>query len=155
MSLATHPVEDLVAQARGDLMELVPDYVYMMVTKDKYELPIAVADSVSELSKITGYKRQTISETMCRKNPAYHWQFRKVQVGMKEKAKSKVKFHNPIRIEQLDMNGNVINVFESMAIAAKSTGVCMSGISLCASGVRKQAGGFKWRKVVESNNDST
>ena len=140
---------------RGSNKMLVPDYVYMMVTKDKYELPIAVADSISELSQITGFRKQTISETMCRKNPKYHWQFKKVQVGMKEKTNNSIKIRNPIRIEQLDMDGNVINVFKSMANAAKSTGVCISSISLCASGVREQAGGFKWRKVVESNNDST
>lgn len=31
--------------------------IYMQVTNDKYELPIAIADSVAELSRITGKKK--------------------------------------------------------------------------------------------------
>ena len=34
--------------------------IYMAVTKDKYELPYAIADSPSMLAKITGEKSQTI-----------------------------------------------------------------------------------------------
>lgn len=29
--------------------------IWMMVTRDKYELPLAVADTARELSEITGY----------------------------------------------------------------------------------------------------
>ena len=32
------------------------DYVYMKITKDKYELPVAVAESTTELAKICGLK---------------------------------------------------------------------------------------------------
>lgn len=32
------------------------DYVYMKITKDKYELPVAVAESTIELAKICGLK---------------------------------------------------------------------------------------------------
>lgn len=38
--------------------------VYMQVTQDKYELPVAVADSIAELSKMTGKSATTISSTM-------------------------------------------------------------------------------------------
>lgn len=31
-----------------------PDTVYMMVTHDKYELPLAIADSAEELARIVG-----------------------------------------------------------------------------------------------------
>ena len=34
--------------------------VYMEVTQDKYELPVAVADSVKELAKLVGVKKDTI-----------------------------------------------------------------------------------------------
>lgn len=34
--------------------------VYMKVTRDKYELPIAVADSVRELSRMTGTTENSI-----------------------------------------------------------------------------------------------
>ena len=43
--------------------------LYLMTTQDKYELPLAVADSVAELSKMSGTKAKTISEALChRKN---------------------------------------------------------------------------------------
>ena len=32
------------------------DYVYMKITKDKYELPVAVAESTTELAQICGLK---------------------------------------------------------------------------------------------------
>lgn len=38
--------------------------VYMEVTKDKYELPVAIADTISELSQITGASNNTISSTI-------------------------------------------------------------------------------------------
>lgn len=35
--------------------------VWMMVSQDKYRLPEAIANSVSELSRITGHNMNTIS----------------------------------------------------------------------------------------------
>jgi ribosomal protein L7Ae-like RNA K-turn-binding protein len=35
-------------------------FVYMKVTKDKYELPVAIADSAKELAEICGTKRTNI-----------------------------------------------------------------------------------------------
>lgn len=35
--------------------------MYMMVTKDKYELPIAVAPTIAELSRMTGISTNAIS----------------------------------------------------------------------------------------------
>ena len=39
-------------------------YLYVATTKDRYELPIAVADSVSELAEMLGMKPTTISITI-------------------------------------------------------------------------------------------
>lgn len=43
--------------------------VYMEVTKDIYELPVAIADTVKELARIRNVNPLTISSTMvhCRK----------------------------------------------------------------------------------------
>lgn len=38
--------------------------VYMKVTKDEYELPMAVADSVSLLARKLGISKSTIESTM-------------------------------------------------------------------------------------------
>lgn len=53
-------------------------FVYMMVTKDKYELPLAVVDSAEELSKISGKSVNTIRSSACHvktgklKHSAFH-----------------------------------------------------------------------------------
>lgn len=38
--------------------------VYMVVTRDKYELPLIVADTVGELAEFQGVKTQTIYQRM-------------------------------------------------------------------------------------------
>lgn len=36
----------------------------MLVTKDKYELPLVVADTVAELAKLTGQKRSSVASAI-------------------------------------------------------------------------------------------
>ena len=48
-------------------------------------------------------------------------------------------------IIQMDLNGNVINVFKSIKEAAQQTNTNNGKICECAKGGRKSAGGFKWR----------
>lgn len=50
------------------------------------------------------------------------------------------------KVIQLDLNGNVLNIFKSMRQAERETGVFASNISSCCNGKAKSAGGFKWRK---------
>ena len=38
-----------------------PKYIYIATTYDKYELPIAVADTVKELSELTGANKKSIA----------------------------------------------------------------------------------------------
>ena len=40
--------------------------VWMMVTMDKYELPIAVADSAAELARIVGTSKNSIDSAVSR-----------------------------------------------------------------------------------------
>lgn len=59
--------------------------VYMKVTKDKYELPLAVADSPAELAAMTGDSIKTIwsavSRAKHRSNPKYkNHRFLKVEI---------------------------------------------------------------------------
>ena len=39
--------------------------LYMEVTKDKYELPVAVADSAAALARLVGVGKSSISQCMC------------------------------------------------------------------------------------------
>ena len=40
-------------------------YLYIATTNDRYELPIAVADSTKELAEMLGMKHNTVSIYMC------------------------------------------------------------------------------------------
>ena len=43
----------------GEMMK--HKYIYIATTYDKYELPIAVADTVKELSELTGANKKSIA----------------------------------------------------------------------------------------------
>lgn len=47
-------------------------YLYVATTHDKYELPIAVADSTRELAEMLGVKRETISIYISLGRPYYY-----------------------------------------------------------------------------------
>lgn len=46
--------------------------LYMKTTKDEYELPEAVADSVHELSKMIGLTQGTVASLMSRKAKGFY-----------------------------------------------------------------------------------
>ena len=48
-------------------------------------------------------------------------------------------------VEQLDLDGNVIDEFYSMCVAAKITGIPQPNIHKVCNGTRRTAGGYKWR----------
>ena len=47
-------------------------YLYVATTKDRYELPIAVADSVSELAEMLDMKPTTISIYLSLGRPGFY-----------------------------------------------------------------------------------
>ena len=62
-------------------MEKKQSAVYMMVTQDKYELPLAVADTVAELARLTGQKRNTIASAMSHaKKKGFSSRYKKVVI---------------------------------------------------------------------------
>lgn len=50
------------------------------------------------------------------------------------------------KVIQLDLNDNILNVFESMRQAERETGIPNGNINRCCNGERKSAGGYKWRR---------
>lgn len=50
------------------------------------------------------------------------------------------------KVIQLDLNNNVLNIFESMTQAEQETGTSAGNISRCCNGKAKSAGGYKWRR---------
>lgn len=65
------------------------------------------------------------------------------------------------RVEQYDLQNNLIASYESAAEAGRQTGINSKGISLVCTGKRKTAGGFIWRfqegstTMSEENPSST
>lgn len=55
-------------------------YLYVATTHDKYEFPIAVADSIYELSILTGLKPNALSQSISQHRPFYY----KIDVSMEE-----------------------------------------------------------------------
>ena len=59
--------------------------LYMKVTKDEYELPIAVADSIVELAKMLGVKKEHIYDSMKHaKSRGHRTPFVKVEIGKEQ-----------------------------------------------------------------------
>lgn len=59
------------------------DYVYMKISRDKYELPLAVADTATELARLCGLKPESVMTYMSRVRSG-HWkrsQYIKVDVS--------------------------------------------------------------------------
>lgn len=56
------------------------------------------------------------------------------------------------KVYQLDKSGNVIQLFDSIAIAEQMTGTDHSSISKCCNGKMKSAGGFLWRYESDCKN---
>lgn len=52
-----------------------------------------------------------------------------------------------IRVEQIDMRGNVVGAYRSMHEASRATGINVTYISAACSGQRKTSCGYVWRKV--------
>jgi hypothetical protein len=50
-----------------------------------------------------------------------------------------------MRVEQYDLNGNMIGVFGSMGEAERQTGTRHQGISACCANKVKTANGFIWK----------
>lgn len=61
----------------------------------------------------------------------------------KEKNKKKTAPH---AVVQKDLDGNVIANFDSMAAAARATGMRADHISRCARGMARSAGGYRWER---------
>lgn len=58
--------------------------VYMAVTRDKYELPFAVADSMCALARLTGTDVAAISRSINNKTARYRKRYVRVYLSEKE-----------------------------------------------------------------------
>lgn len=66
-------------------------------------------------------------------------------------------YKKPKSVVQLDLDGNVINEFQSVGKASQITGITRDSISRVCNGIRNTAGGYKWKykKVVKQNKSNS
>lgn len=95
--------------------------------------------TVSEISDITGLNQRTI-----RSRIDLGWSIDKI---INTPRLSQGDYSNPtssVSINQLDLEGNIINTFNSIKQASEETNTSYYGISGCVRGINKTSGGFKW-----------
>ena len=59
------------------------DYCYLLITADEFELPVLIADSYKELSKLSGYPYRTLQSALMRPT-VLDGKYRVVRVDMDE-----------------------------------------------------------------------
>lgn len=105
---------------------------------------IAEYSGIIEAHRKTNVNRTSIGDCCHHKVKTaggFIWEFKNVE-DMNKKALCKT-FHTK-RVVQLNMDGSIIKVFESLKNAEKCTKIYSQNIGACCSGKYKQAGGFKW-----------
>lgn len=58
--------------------------VYMVVTRDKYELPLFIADTAQEIADYKGVNKQSVFQQMARKNKKGRCIYVRVDIGEDE-----------------------------------------------------------------------
>lgn len=97
--------------------------------------------SINDIYKITGHARDTIHNILIKHN------ITEQQIA-NQSAKVIVR-KNSHKILQLDLQGNLIQEWESAAAAAKELGFDSSGIRKCVRGILKTSYGFLWRESID------
>lgn len=70
------------------------------------------------------------------------------KIGLKKPCYDNIR--KPKAVEQLDMDGNIINVFESTMDAQRQLGIDSASISHVCTGRQKTSHGYKWRYAISN-----
>lgn len=60
--------------------------------------------------------------------------------------KHRITNNNVVKVQQFDLSDNLLNIYNSIAEAAKAVKCNPSAISMACSGIRKTIKGYKWKK---------
>lgn len=102
-------------------------------------------DGLRAMERETGFARVNVVKCARGKyNQAYGYIWSFENLGAMNK--SVVRHRSPVR--QIDVDGNLVNVWPSMTAAAKHYGVTETAIFNCVSGKTKMCKGFIWRKSL-------
>lgn len=82
-----------------------------------------------------------------------NWISKRIGVPKSEETKRKQSVSAHLRTDnkrpviQMDLDGNILNVFSGLRVASRETGVNTGSISNCCKGLYEETHGFKWRYV--------
>lgn len=107
-------------------------------------------ESVVKAAEENGLKKQNISTSCkCRTRSCggYFWSYNRNE---EKRVYDSTKNHKPkFKVAQCNKyTGETIKIFDSTLEASKETGIDKAGISLSCNKENRNAGGYKWRKVV-------
>ena len=121
----------------------------MKKTVSQYSLTgelIATYNSLSEAADTTGIAMQNISAvTRGERSSAGGFKWVRDDIGAIDFKQKRSRF---TAVQQFDLNDNPIASFNSIAEAARETGISAKGISEVCRGRNKTAGNFKWKTIT-------
>ena len=107
---------------------------------------IATYSSIREAADATGIAMQNISAVARgERGSAGGYKWVREDIGAMDFNQKRARF---TAIQQFDLNDNYLASFNSIADAARETGVSAKGISEVCRGNNKTAGGFKWKSIT-------
>lgn len=68
-----------------------------------------------------------------------------------EYSRKRGKYSKLMRIEQYDLDGHFIKSWDNIVDCERETGIAHQSIYLVCKGQRKTAGGYKWKKITETD----
>lgn len=80
-----------------------------------------------------------------------NWVSKRIGVPKSEETKQKQSVSAHLRTDnkrpviQMDLEGNILNIFTGLRVASRETGVNTASISKCCKGLYEETHGFKWR----------
>lgn len=110
-------------------------------------------DSLADAAQKTGSKEDHI-RSCCNGSRKSHngFKWRDANPDYIKKRRSKNNNTSKRKVVQLDLDGNIVNDYESISSASRSVGIKKSNIIDCLSKRKMTAGGFKWEYKKESRS---
>lgn len=103
--------------------------------------------SCAHASIETGIGRHNIGDCangITKQSGGFQWRYKDECKNLKITPYKRAPSHRRKKIVQLDLDGNLIRVFDSVIEASKETGTVRTGISSCLTGKNSKSGGYQW-----------
>lgn len=138
-------LEQITSKANREhaLNKIVPDQKHKVYQFDKTGKLLAVYDSINDCARLLNLDNRHISDCMRDKIASVKgYVFCPTEDGFNNRV------HKPHSlIGQYDLDGQLIQTFNSIVEAVKITGYSRSNICNCLNGKYKTANGYKWKRI--------